>query len=696
MMICNRITFLALCVFLSIKLNGQIQRYSPSNDGLRISQLELYGSEYLAVTQQPYFLRIDKSALNQTGFVDFPQNFRVENLSSLGDTILYEWKQPIAGGSTAVFYTKNLGLNWSLHPRLRVESAKLRFFDSLFVVDGDYALSRYTLNGGRTYNISLAGSKILGEDKDGVFLRKPSTDSLVYISSNGPQNVGVLDSSLGDLSRAKKAGGHYFLFHNWRDLVELDSNFNFVQVIHEFGVGDRSLFNSFMQGDTLVFTQRDSIVYSFNGGQSWLVDRVDAPLNRNRNCLAFSSGKLIYSHGSGTLLYYDLSTATSALNGQNHYPNLFSLSQAGPYFHGLEPIKLQGANQSLSIFHRLDQQGNPLDSTMVPFASPQAGSLMAFKDSSYGVFADLGKFYHTKDGGRSWQYNEDPDSAQYARIRFSRNGDCLYAYGGTTTSGFFLARLDSVGARSPLNFSLTLNEKVQDIIFSSCDSGLVLTNVDVYRTIDGGQSFQATNQGYIPLWRYQFKDDTIFLAARDKNYYSKGALGPFIPIASQPLYNSFRSSGAYFFFNAHQLINFDGDEGKFRIADTRYSFNALLDMPVDVINEFIPSDSGAIAIGIGGQFYSLKAEDLFPKGIGFDRSKLPLAYELYPNPFEDVIYIEGEGFNRFQVRALNGALLKEGKFASMISLSDLPAGLYMLVLIGGNGGSTVHDLILKS
>lgn len=694
-MIVIRISYILSYLLLPFFLEGQIQRHSPTNDGLRISQLELFGSEYLAVTQQPYFLRFDKSSLSQTGFLDFQQNFRVENLTSLGDTVLYEWKQPITGGSNAVFYTKDLGLNWTLHPRLRVESSKLRFFDSLFVVDGDYTLSRFTLNGGQTYDSNLAGSQILGENEDGVFLRKPSTDSLIHISSNGLQNVGVLDSSLGNLSRAKKAGGHYFLLHNWHDLIELDSNFHFLQVVHEFGMDDRSLFNSFAQGDTLVFTKQDSIVYSFNGGQNWLVGHVDRPLNRNRNCLAFSSGRLIYSHGSGTLLYYDLGTNTSALNGQNQYPNLFNLSQAGPYFHGLEPIKLQGPNQSLSIFHRLDQQGKPLDSTMVPFASPQAGSLLAFRDSSHGVFADLGKFYHTNDGGQTWQFNVDPDTAQYARIRFSRNGDCLYAYGGTA-SGFFLARLDSAGVRTPLNFYLTLNEKVQDIIFSSCDTGLVVTNVDVYKTIDGGQSFQATNHGYIPLWRYQFKDDTIFLAARDKNYYSKGALGPFIPIANQPLSNSFRSSGAYFFFNAHQLINFDGDEGKFRIADTRYSFNSLLDMPVDIINEFVPSDSGAIAIGVGGQFYGLKAKDLFPKDIGLDHSKRPLFYKLYPNPFEDVIYIEGEGFNHFQVRALNGTLLKEGEFLSMISLSDLPAGLYMLVLIGGNGGSTVHDLILKS
>ncbi len=691
-----RILSLGIFVLLSLNVNSQYVKYNPSNDGLRIYGLVNYSNQYLAITLHPYFLKIDQNSLNSSGFTDFQSNFKVENLASLGDTILYEWKRSSLSQSRVVSISKDGGETWSLHPFLRNYSGQLHIFDSLFVVDGEYNLIRYTLNGGRSYDsLSLSGSQLLGEDDQGVYIRKLGTDSLVYIESSGPNHIGVLDSSLGTLSHLQKSAGQYFVLQDWKDLIELDSNFNFTRQIHRFEQVAQGNYKSFNNGDTLVYVKEDSVVFTLNAGQSWQKRNIGAPLDRNRKCLALSGSKIVYSYGAGTLLIFNLNNSNITYNGVNRYPNLYGLCKAGYQFAGIEPVKLEGPNNSLGIFHRLDQNGNLVDSSLVPFASPKSDPPMAFKDSLNGVFAALGRTYYTGDGGNSWNFTLDVDSADYIRLRSSRDGSCYFGY-GIAKNGFFIARIDDFGNRSPLNFSLNGNEKMQDIIFSTCDTGLIVTNVDFYKTTDGGQTFQSINQGYVPLWRFQFKEDSILLAAANKNYFSKGPIGPFTPIDNQPIFSSPSSSNPYFFFNAHRVISYDADESKFRIADTRYNFSQSLSLPVDYIYDFLPSDSGAVAIGAGGQFYGIREEALFPADLALiEGLSLQPEIKVYPNPSNGYLSIEGGDFKEYKLYSLKGYLLDSGYINEHIDISKFQSGIYILELNGSGESSSVRRLIYR-
>jgi hypothetical protein len=691
-----RLIFQVFFVLLGFVLQAQIQGLNPTNYGLRVQALTPYGNQFLATTVQPYFLKFDQSSLSPNGYIDFQGSFKVENLAALGDTILYEWKQPYLSQAWVVSYSKDAGQTWNMHPRLRNYSGQLHFFDSLYVVDGEYSLIRYTLDGGRTYDsLNWAGASILGKDAMGVFLRKSMGDSLMYLDASGPRVIGLLDSSLGSLNHLHRGGGHYFMLHNWSELIELDSAFNWLRSVHHFYPGLNSDFKSFKNGDTLVYAKGDSVLYSLDAGQSWSVQGINAPLNRDRKCLGLQGSQLIYSHGAGTLLLFDLRNNALSYSGQNAYPGLYELCTAGSQYVGLAPQSLAGLNPAFSIFHRLDQQGKSVDTSLVPFASNRLAPAIAFKDSLNGIYADLGIFYYSSDGGKSWQSVPDPDTAQYINIQVSRDANCYFGY-GISKQGVFLSRVDDLGNRSALNFNVSGGNRIRDIAFSSCDTGLVVSDYGIYKTTDGGLSFQIVHQSSKLSWHLQFKQDTLFLAGRDTNYYSIGYTGPFIPIDAQPHHNWHGESGPYFFFNAHRVISYDADESKFRIADTRHNYNQSLSLPVDYIYDFLPSDSGAVAIGAGGQFYGIREEALFPADIALIEG-LPLQPELkvYPNPCKGYLNVEGGDFKEYKLYNLKGYMLDSGYINDGIDISKFQSGMYILELNGLGSSASVRRLIYR-
>tara|TARA_B100001115_G_scaffold183887_1_gene184182 strand:+ start:3260 stop:5344 length:2085 start_codon:yes stop_codon:yes gene_type:complete len=691
-----RFAFPFFFLLLGIGLQAQIQSLNPSDFGLRLEALTPYGNQYIASTLQPYFLKFDRDNLSPNGYVDFQPGFRVENLAALGDSILYEWKRPYLSQAWPVSYSKDGGQTWYIHPKLRNYSGHLHFFDSLFVVDGENTLIRYTLDGGSSYDsLSLSGSSLMGKDANGAFLRKSAKDSLVYLEASGPRHIGVLDSNWGTLNHLQKGGYHYFVLHNGTELIDLDSGFNYLQSIHHFKPALQAGIKSYKNGDTLVYAKEDSVLYSFDSGQSWVVKGINAPLNRARTCLGLAGSQVIYSHGAGTLLLFSLKNNTLSYSGQNSYPGLFGLCKAGSQYAGLEPQRLAGISPAFSIFHRLDQQGNSVDTSLVPFASNRSAPPMAFKDSLRGVYADLGIFYYSSDGGKSWQSVLDSDSAQYHRLRTSRDGNCFFGY-GISKQGNFLARVDNMGNRSALNFNFSGGNFIRDIVFSSCDTGLVISDYGIYKTTDGGLTFQIVHQSSKLSWHLQFKQDTLFLAGRDTNYYSIGYIGPFIPIAAQPHYNRHRESGPYFFFNAHRVISYDADESKFRIADTRHNFCQSLSLPVDYIYDFLPSDSGVVAIGAGGQFYGIREEALFPANIGLiEGLSLQPELKVYPNPSKGYLSIEGGDFKEYRLYNLKGHLLDSGYINERIDISKFQSGIYILELNGLGESASVRRLIYR-
>ncbi|MCH8330529.1 MAG: T9SS type A sorting domain-containing protein [Bacteroidetes bacterium] len=76
-------------------------------------------------------------------------------------------------------------------------------------------------------------------------------------------------------------------------------------------------------------------------------------------------------------------------------------------------------------------------------------------------------------------------------------------------------------------------------------------------------------------------------------------------------------------------------------------------------------------------------------GIGIASNEQP-GVRVWPNPFNDVIYIDAEG--EFEVRMYNslGQLIFHDKNESGISTIDLPPGIYVVVVKDSSGASTLR------
>ena len=60
----------------------------------------------------------------------------------------------------------------------------------------------------------------------------------------------------------------------------------------------------------------------------------------------------------------------------------------------------------------------------------------------------------------------------------------------------------------------------------------------------------------------------------------------------------------------------------------------------------------------------------------------PDQISIYPNPVEDLIYLNGNDFSElnYTIYNLNGTKIKEGKYANALNVSDLTSGLYFIKL----------------
>lgn len=69
-------------------------------------------------------------------------------------------------------------------------------------------------------------------------------------------------------------------------------------------------------------------------------------------------------------------------------------------------------------------------------------------------------------------------------------------------------------------------------------------------------------------------------------------------------------------------------------------------------------------------------------------------YEVYPNPFQDVLLIRSEADAHFKLINLNGEIIQQGLHQNFthLSVTDLPNGVYLLILESESGIST-HKLI---
>ena len=65
--------------------------------------------------------------------------------------------------------------------------------------------------------------------------------------------------------------------------------------------------------------------------------------------------------------------------------------------------------------------------------------------------------------------------------------------------------------------------------------------------------------------------------------------------------------------------------------------------------------------------------------------KEELKFSVYPNPFQDILLINGyEKFERYSISDLNGRLIKSGKILNKLNFDELKTGFYNLTLHKSN------------
>jgi len=119
---------------------------------------------------------------------------------------------------------------------------------------------------------------------------------------------------------------------------------------------------------------------------------------------------------------------------------------------------------------------------------------------------------------------------------------------------------------------------------------------------------------------------------------------------------------------------------RYKIALNSFEYVAILNKPVYVIKAAFPNQS----ILVGGEFTFSPQNALNHLGVlnGFSGIyEQTSAFELYPNPFIDVLHVIGvSGGASFQILDLNGRVVHQGIVheSSTIDLSDLVSGVYVL------------------
>lgn len=678
--------FCLFLLLLPLSLLGQVI-HPQSGLALRYQRAHLKGNSLLLTTPQPYLVELDATTLMPLNSIEIAGAFRPQEFYRISDSVLYAWSPSIGlppNNSNPIYVSRNAGVHWNIHPNLRTTSGQLSIIDSNFIIDGSRFLKRYTFDGGQSYQSPNATNyEIAGIHDSGVYLYQAHSDTLWSLNRTGWQLQGVLDSNFQSLRHLYQTSTGYIALSDSGAIIELDANLHYLRKQRQILSGLYARGQFFAQEDTVALVWGDSIYYSQNAGQLWSSSFLPSlASNATLHCLALVKGELLFANGAGALAGFRLADGSVRFIGGNDYPLVYDGHPYSSGFYALSRNNVQLAGRSQFQFHQIDPQGQLLRTHPLPFLDQQSYPNMVVVDSlKILLFSSThDSVYESGDGGLSWLAYANPGVVSTPIARKAEKDATVFLYQWDANSPF-LAKWTFGGQGARLNFNFSSSERVLELAFWNKDSGLVFTTEDVYRTVDGGQSFNAWNQGPVPIWHRQWKSDTLLVAARDFNYRTQMSTGGLLPIDSQPVLSALLTTYPYQFISETQVVSYVGESSKIVLADSRHGYYQELDLPVDQVQNFYTLNNRLYAFVAGGALLSFDIDSLFPTDIGYrEYNPPPKSIHLWPNPLWDRFYIDGSDCDSFLIFNQQGQLVYRGFYDAFEGgrFIGLKSGLYYM------------------
>jgi len=658
--------------------------HPQSKVALPYQRANLKGNSLLLTTYQPYLVELDASTFTPIRTIEIKDGTLPQEFHRISDSVLYVWSPNIGippNNSNVILMSRDGGINWRLHPNLRTTSGELTFIDSSFIVDGKRFLNRYTLDGGQSYQSpNAANYEIAGIHDSGVYLYQAQSDSLWNLDRRGWHLQGILDTNFQSLRHLYQTSSGYIALSDSGAIIELDTNLHYLRRQRQILSGLYARGQFYSQDDTVALVWGDSIYYSQNGGQSWSSDFLPSLVsNATFHCLAFMNGELLFANGAGSLAAFSLRDGSSRYIGGNDNP---LVNDRHPYSGGsyaLSRNNVQLSGQSQYRFHQIDPQGKLLRSTPLPFLDLQSPPNMVVLDSLKILICSRDTVYESGDAGLTWLAYASQGVLSTPKARKAERDSTVFLYQWGANP--FLFRWTFGGQRTSLNFNFSTGERILELAFWNRDSGLVFTNGDVYRTLDGGQSFSALNHGPLPFWQSQWRSDTLLVAAGDFNYRIQMSAGGLAAIDSQAIQNAWFTPRPYHFINETQVVSYVLGLSKIAIADSKHDYYQELDIPVDQVYRFYTQDNRLYASIAGGALLIFDLDSLFPADIGIrefhtgEKSK-----HLWPNPVQNRFFIDAPACDHFLIFNHLGQKVYRGSYDEFQGglVSGLIPGVYYL------------------
>ncbi|MDZ7896928.1 MAG: YCF48-related protein [Arcicella sp.] len=141
--------------------------------------------------------------------------------------------------------------------------------------------------------------------------------------------------------------------------------------------------------------------------------------------------------------------------------------------------------------------------------TPYALYKVLFKDSNNGlIVGDFGSIFTTSNGGNTWVATSTFNIALYptfTSVAFAPNTSNIWAVGSQHPNGFIAKSSDNglnwSQASVPVfnNKGFGIPAKLNDIVFTTSNNGWVVADDGLYRTTDGGITWQTQSTGVVGL-----------------------------------------------------------------------------------------------------------------------------------------------------------------------------------------------------